>query len=297
MFRTLDTSNFTKPADAQPGPVPDLRWLPVHSLVVDPAYQREIGRRGRSNVQAIADGFDWCKFAPVIVATLEGGKYAIVDGQHRTTAATLIGLECVPCQVIIANRAKQAQAFAAVNGAVTKTTPLQIYHAKVAANDRRALEIQEICDIAQVTIVKKHRAGQEKKGETASVGAIARCLSLYGRDTLITALQCVTQTGDGNAGWLRASVIEALCKVLHARFDWREAGSNLLQTMDDFDYEEVWDKAMRQSSSILAAGFQQELVQQMTDFLDARLRTSVVPASVPDRPRKSQDGKRLRAVA
>jgi ParB-like nuclease domain len=67
-------------------------------LVVDVTYQREIGRRGAVNVNQIAENFDWSKFAPVIVAPVEGGQFAIVDGQHRTAAAMLRGQEKVPCQ-------------------------------------------------------------------------------------------------------------------------------------------------------------------------------------------------------
>ena len=48
--------------------------------MVDVTYQREIGRRGAVNVNQIAENFDWSKFAPVIVAPVEGGHFAIVTG-------------------------------------------------------------------------------------------------------------------------------------------------------------------------------------------------------------------------
>jgi ParB-like nuclease domain len=70
-------------------PAPFLEWIAVERLVVDTEYQRESGRRGATNVIQIAEHFDRSKFAPVIVAPVEGGRFAIVDGQHRTTAATL----------------------------------------------------------------------------------------------------------------------------------------------------------------------------------------------------------------
>jgi hypothetical protein len=89
-------------------------------LVVDTEYQREIGRKGATNVMQIAEHFDWSKFAPVVVAPVEGGRFAIVDGQHRTTAAMLREIKEVPCQVVQADRAKQAAAYAAVNGNITK---------------------------------------------------------------------------------------------------------------------------------------------------------------------------------
>jgi hypothetical protein len=47
----------------------------------------------------------------------------------------LRGQEKVPCQVVQADRAKQAAAYAAVNGNITKTTAQRLYHAKLAAKD------------------------------------------------------------------------------------------------------------------------------------------------------------------
>jgi hypothetical protein len=76
-----------------PGPAPFLEWIDTDKLVVDVTYQREIGRRGATNVNQIAENFDWSKFAPVIAAPVEGGQFAIVDGQHRTTAAIIRGQE------------------------------------------------------------------------------------------------------------------------------------------------------------------------------------------------------------
>jgi len=126
MFRPLKCERFTAPQSAfSPGPAPCLQWIAVEVLLVDTEYQREIGRRGAVNVVQIAEHFDWSKFAPVIVAPVAGGHFAIVDGQHRTTAAMLRDIKEVPCQLVQADRAKQAAAYAAVNGNVTKTTRLK----------------------------------------------------------------------------------------------------------------------------------------------------------------------------
>jgi len=246
MFHPLSTDAFKTPvAPFRPGPAPMLSWIAVERLVVDATYQREIGRRGAQNVRQIAEHFDWSKFAPVIVAPIEGGRYAVVDGQHRTTAAILRNIPEVPCQVVQADRAKQAEAFAAVNGSVTKTTPQQLYHARVAAKDPDSIELERVCAAGGVRIVKRNLMhATTKVGETQAVGALRRCLELYGADTLITALQCVTQTGDGNAGCLRATIIEALCEVLSRMPAWRDAGERLLKAMDAFDYDKAWDQAM-----------------------------------------------------
>jgi hypothetical protein len=81
-----------------------------------------------------------------------------------------------------------------------------------------------------------------RKKSPHAVTTLSRCLTLYGRDTLITALQCITQTADGNAGFVRATIIEALCEVLHQSPEWREAGEQPLRTMDKFKFADTWDQ-------------------------------------------------------
>jgi ParB-like chromosome segregation protein Spo0J len=46
--------------------------------------------------------------APVVVSPVERGKFAIIDGQHRTTSAAILGVECVPCQIVIAALSERA---------------------------------------------------------------------------------------------------------------------------------------------------------------------------------------------
>jgi hypothetical protein len=111
-------------------------------------------------------------------------QFAIVDGQDRTTAAILRGQEKVPCQVVQADRTKQAAAYAAVNGNITKTNAQQLYHAKLAATDVHALALADVCAAAGVEILRKNLIQSDiKKRQTHAVTALSRCLTLCGRDT------------------------------------------------------------------------------------------------------------------
>ncbi|MEW6256557.1 MAG: DUF6551 family protein [Pseudomonadota bacterium] len=219
------------------GAVPMLQWLPVAHLRVDPAYQREILGEGRRTVLAIARGFEWCKFAPVVVAPIEGGLYAVIDGQHRTTAAALRGAEQVPCLVVIADRARQAEAFAAINGQVTKISSMAVYHARVAAGDAEALKVAEICAQADVTILRSNQSAKRmKRGETIGASTLIQALARFGGETLALALKCVTWTAEGNPGMLGKPVIEGLCIALDAVPEWRADSGAVLDEMDDFDF-------------------------------------------------------------
>jgi hypothetical protein len=269
MYRTLSTKKFSAPqSEFSPGPAPFLEWIEIEKLVVDDTYQREIGRRGTANVHQISENFDWSKFAPVVVAPIEGGLFAIVDGQHRTTAAILRSQKKVPCQVVQADRAKQAAAYAAVNGNITKTTAQQLYHAKVAAQDPEALRLAEVCAASGVEVIRRNAVqSQIKIGQTQAVGALLRCLTLYGRDTLITALQCITQTADGNAGFVRATIIEPVCEVLNENPAWRDSGETLLRIMDKFKFPDAWDQISAGRDQIFPSTAKKEMADALRKFL------------------------------
>jgi hypothetical protein len=248
-----------------------LIWIETSKLVVDGAYQREIGKRGRQNVQLIAEHFDWSKFAPVIVAPVEGGLYAIVDGQHRTTAAMLRGIEQVPSQVVQADRAQQAAAYAAVNGNVTKTTPQQLFHARLAAGEEDAEAVALVCLSGGVEILRRNIIQAKMAvGQTQAVGALQRCLRDYGRETLITALQCITQTSDGNAGFVRATIIEGLCEALH-RTAWLDAGEALLRAMDDFSFPDMWGEVTDGRDQIFPATVRRLISEKVREYLRTKL--------------------------
>ncbi|EIM30457.1 ParB/RepB/Spo0J family partition protein [Microvirga lotononidis] len=272
-YRTITTHGYPLPTSPhEPGPAPQLQWIEINQLVVDPSYQRDIGKKGRLNVNRIVEGFEWSKFAPVVVAPLEGGLFAIVDGQHRTTAALLRGIEKVLCQIVYVDRAKQAEAYAAVNGNVTKTTPQQLFHAKLAARDKAALAVAEICAAGGVEIIRGNFSSQNPKpGRTQAIGAITRCFDRYGRDTVITALQCITQTGDGNPGQVRATIIEALCDVLHSMPIWRDAGEALLRALDDFDFADMWESIISGRNFVLSPAVQDLIAERIRHHLSLKL--------------------------
>lgn len=273
MFRRINADKYPAPQSPfEPGPAPIVQWIEISMLLVDLTYQRDIGKRGTANIKSIAEHFDWSKFAPVIVAPIEGGNFALVDGQHRATAAMMRGIKSVPCQVVQADRAQQAAAYSAVNGNVTKTTPQQLFHARVAAGEGDALRLLDICAAAGVEIVRSNRkVGGIAKGQTQAIGRLACCLNAYGRDTLITALQCITQTSDGNPGMLRATFIEGLCKVLSANRDWRYAGEKLLRAMDDFEFADVWEKALADHNYVLSPSMKTSVAEAIIDHLTRRL--------------------------
>lgn len=254
------------------GAAPQLQWIDIAKLIVDPSYQRDIQTTGRKNVLRIAREFDWTKFAPVVVAPIEGGKYAIVDGQHRTTSAAMRGIKSVPCQVIVADPAKQAAAFAAINANITEMSPMQLHAARVAAGDEAALNLTQVCADAGVTICRYPiKTTDQKRGETMSVGALYRQLAKCGPDVLTVVLSCVTRTRDGYPGLLRNQMISALCAVFKDEPDWCES-RKLLKAMGGLNLADAFSSACTNAKPGSGGGIVGELACIIRDHLEARLR-------------------------
>ena len=241
-------AKLRKPISQDLGTPPELAWIDISLLRIDLSYQREILRSGRKNVIEIAAHFDWSQFATCIVARIPGGLYAIVDGQHRTTAAACRGVTKVPCQIITATPEQQAAAFAAINGNVTKMTPLQLHAARVKAGDRRARALDRACAAAGVEILRYPvPANNIKPGQTLAVSCLADALTAYGADTLTTALSCITRTADGNVGLLRAPIIKGLCQVLSQRPKLSTNSEAAIRLAETIDFDTLLEDASVQA--------------------------------------------------
>jgi hypothetical protein len=266
-MRPISIEGFEKPKSVSAGAAPMLQWLKITDLVVDPAYQRPIVGKGRQNVDRIARGFSWSCFAPVVVSPVEGGKFAIIDGQHRTTSAAIVGYETVPCQIVIAAKEEQAAAFKAINGTTTPISIMALHAAALVACEPWAVQIAHVCACAEVELLRYPvPSDKQAPGQTMAVGAIAQCLKRYGEATLITALQCVTQTSNNLPGALSARMIKALCAVLHADPNRRDSGLALLEAFDSIDLISIQD-----ASAVDAAVKKVGRVQAMADRIHVEL--------------------------
>ena len=232
-MRPISTEGLEKPPAVSAGAAPELQWLPVADLVVDASYRRQEAGKGRRRVNRIARNFSWSHFTPVVVARGEQGKFVIVDGENRATAAALAGFAKVPCQIINASREEQALAFKTINGTRSR---MASHAAAMRASDPLAVEVAEVCLRADVELLRYPvPVTRQLPGQTMAIGAIAQCLRRYGAATLITALQCVTRTTNRQRGALSARMIKALCEVLDSDPQLRDSGLALLEAFDAID--------------------------------------------------------------
>lgn len=239
-----------------------LMSVPIAQLRVDGTYQRNLSLAGIRNIRKIAAEFSWSKFLPVIVVRVDGNEdaYCIIDGQHRSTAALTRGIEEVPCYVLACSQSEAAAAFAAINGNVTPMSPIDLWFARLAANDGEAHELKACLDAADVSVTRKKEG--LAVGETRSINVLLRAHKTYGDATLTTILQCITQTAEGNAGLIVGSVIHGIGMAIRTKPDLLANPSRLFDVFDQIDLGEMLYKArieQAQTGNIIQAILAREI--------------------------------------
>lgn len=187
-------------------------FIEVAKLVVDTSYQRDIGYRGQKQIVHIAENFCWSKFAPLLVAPTGNGHFAIIDGQHRATAAKARGIPTLPALIVPIGREEQAASFAAVNGSVTAISAQQVFKAALAAGEGWAGEITDCAASAGVKVLLYPKPFKViAPNETMAVGAIRTGIKAHGRLVVSTALRAAMHRPA--PGLLNQQVIRALINI------------------------------------------------------------------------------------
>lgn len=168
-----DTGTCAVPEDF--GAAPSLEWISVDRLVLDERYQRPLLKANWTAIRKIAANFSWARFQPIVVSPVEGGRYAIVDGQHRAHAAALCGIEALPAMSCHLTGAEQASAFAWINGNVTRISAFHVLKAAIAAGEPWAVECDRVVRSADCRLMVYAKAVSAKKpGEMYCIQEVRR---------------------------------------------------------------------------------------------------------------------------
>lgn len=248
-FRTFALPRGGMARAAEPGPAPMLQWIAIDRLVVDDRYQRDLKVGNWTAIQRIARNFRWSRFSPVFVAPIEGGRFAVIDGQHRTHAALMCGMSEVPCQVVRMGFAEQAAAFAAVNGSVTKVTGWNVLRAALAAGEAWAVACHDAVAEAGCTLMTRNGSTDAKRpGEVYATALIRRHVAA-GNGLLVTlALDGLRRSlfGHDAAAWGN-DVLRPLLDAVAARPWLRKRGAaapcDLAPFLDEFDIYAATERA------------------------------------------------------
>lgn len=214
-----DRPKVTGPLEERPA----LTWVPIADLGLDDRYQRPLGEKNWKAIAKIANAFDWARFTPLLVAPAGGGRYAIIDGQHRTHAALMRGYDQVPAMIVAMDPAAQARAFAAVNGDVTAITLFHIYKAALFAKEPWALRSREIVLEAGCTLLTYPVAAHSRKPrELMQIGLVRAHVEADRCDLFTAALRAVSESTIGDTlDAYSSAVLKPYLDALAALDDWR----------------------------------------------------------------------------
>ena len=177
----------------------------------------------------------------------------------------------MPCQIVIAAKEEQAAAFKAINGATTPISIMALHAAALVACEPWAVQIAHVCACAQVELLRYPvPSDKQAPGQTMAVGAITQCLKRYGEATLITALQCVTQTSNNEPGALSARTIKAICGALHEDHARRDSGLALFEAFDSIDLMAISDASVL-DAAVKKVGRVQVMADRISEELDRLL--------------------------
>lgn len=110
-------------------------------IKTDPAYQRSLNMR---RVYRIANNWNWVACG-VLVVSMRGPSYFVVDGQHRLAAARVVShVSDLPCIAFELSQIDEARGFLALNMEHSPPTMIERWPALLAAGDRAARFVDDL---------------------------------------------------------------------------------------------------------------------------------------------------------
>ncbi len=82
--------------------------------------------------------------------------------------------------------------------------------------------------------------------------------------------KCITETADGNSGFVRATIVDGLCEAPHGT-RWRDAGEALLRAMDHFSFADAWGDATDRRDHVFPGTIKRMMAEKVTAHLKKHL--------------------------
>jgi len=187
-YRKIDPA-LVKPGSMSQQAAPQLIWADIADLVIDDRYQRPLVRNSIDAIQRIVANFRWSRFSPVLVAPIEGGKYAIIDGQHRAHAAAACGVKSIPAMVVLVPPDEQALAFVEINSQQIRVAGHSVYRAALMAGEPWAVQARDCVASAGCALMQSNGNTKTKKpGQIYAIGLVRKMVSAGQSDAITTGL-------------------------------------------------------------------------------------------------------------
>jgi hypothetical protein len=179
--------------------------LTVRDIESDPAYQRELDE---PRVEAMAKAIDLTRIGVPVVALRKGGKYVVLDGQHRIAAMRMAGLEAhkIFCEVYNGlNLIDEAALFLKLNNGRKSVRAFDKYRAQMTAQEPATVEMTRIVN----SLGLKIGAAPSKN----TICAIRSLESVYKRGgNLDLVLAVLKQWGRGDAAAFDGDLIKDMSR-------------------------------------------------------------------------------------
>lgn len=141
--------------------------VPVSLIGVDQAaYQRE----EKKHVIQMSKEWDdsQCTLLLVNYRSKEGRFYAI-DGQHRTIAARILGIEYLACEIFIDLSVKEeAKRFLYYNTGTKSLSPFDTFKANICWGEANDTAIKQVCDKYDIAIIDRKNKKRTLKSVTVA---------------------------------------------------------------------------------------------------------------------------------
>lgn len=174
-----------------------LEWVQLGALII-PEYQR-----AEDVARTDAMAADWqplrCGALTVVPSTLRPGKFDVLDGQQRASAARKAGVAVLPC--VVGRPMLQtlgAGEFVAINRDRKAVTAMDRHRASVMAQDPKALAVERAVTHVGMRIGGRNAGrGFGTTGRTSLIAAVKGCYDLLDRgdeEHLVEVLTVIIET-------------------------------------------------------------------------------------------------------
>lgn len=124
--------------------------IPVKLLKIDhEMYQRPL----QKSFKYLLDNWDGNKCDPITVNYRNDGFYYVINGQHRTIVAEMLGINQIVCDVFVGLTLKEeAELFVGQYDGTTKLNPIDSYRANIIRGEEVDTLIKEVCEKYGVSV-------------------------------------------------------------------------------------------------------------------------------------------------
>lgn len=188
----------------------NISLIDTEKLIIDHRYQRPIVE---IRLKEMISFFDINAFGTLIVSDRKDGTFAVIDGQHRLTAARKKNIEMIPCEILYNLSVHQeAEMFLKINVNRGPIKSSNKFKAELMTKNHEALQLKKIVEKVGLSIY----LDEGKKGKTNQI----RCVNLLksiqkeSPDLLEFTLKIVKNIWDGEIDSLNQTIIGGFWKFL-----------------------------------------------------------------------------------